>query len=405
MDVSQRKAHVQSASLCSNCLRPGHLQQSCSSTYRCRICKQTHNTLLHNDAVVATASVNSVVANSDSNTVINQPKQKLMMTSQVLLTSSSGKQLEARAMLDTGAAVSVLSSRMMKLLQIKRSEEWMTVSGVESPKHSPARPTAQVTVTSKINPAWSTSVKVVVLPKAARNLPEHPLPAIKDIPHLKGLGLADPGFSVPRRVDMILDVGFFDEVLLSEKKQGPPGTPSAWKTELGWGVMGHYVVPSVFSAAASVNMLAVAPVEEQHLDKTLEKFWFMEELPRGTPIFSAEDLAIQQHYAATHYFSNSAGRYVITLPKKETSLQLGESHRTALNRFIRNEQSLIKKGNWTQRSTWHWVMLKKSHLMNSVPLCLSPTTCQCMLFINSHPAVQRSGWYLMVAALHPLGPL
>ena len=168
------------------------------------------------------------------------------------------------------------------------------------------------------------------------------------MPHLKGLGLADPGFSVPRRVDMILDVGFFDEVLLSEKKQGPPGTPSAWKTELGWGVMGHYVVPSVFSSAASVNMLVVAPVEEQHLDKTLEKFWLMEELPRGTPIFSAEDLAIQQHYAATHYFSNSAGRYVVTLPKKETSLQLGESHRTALNRFIRNEQSLIKKGNWTQ---------------------------------------------------------
>ena len=85
----------------------------------------------------------------------------------------------------------------------------MTVSGIESPRHSPARPTAQVTVTSKINPAWSTSVKVVVLPKAARNLPEHPLPSIEEMPHLKGLLLADPKFQEPRRVDMILDVGFF----------------------------------------------------------------------------------------------------------------------------------------------------------------------------------------------------
>ena len=120
---------------------------------------------------------------------------------------------------------------------------------------------------------------------------------------------------------------FFYEALLSEKIQGPPGTPSAWKTELGWGVMGHYVVPdSISHPTAAVNALSVAPVEEQHLDKTLEKFWLMEELPKGSPVFSTEDIAIQQHYAATDYFSKSAGRYVVTLPKKETTLRATGLH-------------------------------------------------------------------------------
>ena len=165
---------------------------------------------------------------------------------------------------------------------------------------------------------------------------------------------------------MILDVGFFDDILLSEKKQGPPGTPSAWKTELGWGVMGHYVVPSALSTT-SVSMIAVAQVENQHLNKTLEKFWLMEELPKGSPIFSTEDLAVQEHFLATHYFSKSAGRYVVTLPKKVTTLQLGESHRTALHRFIKNEQSLLRKGKWEEFQSVVQEYLSLGHAQEVTP--------------------------------------
>ena len=348
MDVGQRKNHAQANSLCMICLRSDHQQKDCNSTYKCRVCMKNHNTLLHQDVAAAAVSVAHLTTKAKIKRQDTDNRQKLMMTSQVWLTSSTGKKIEARAMLDTGAAVSVLSNRMMKLLQLKRSEEWLTVSGIESPKNSPARPTAQVTITSKCNPAWSTSVKAVILPKPARNLPEHRLPALEDMPHLKGLGLADPHFSEPRRVDMILDVGFFNEVLLSEKKQGPSGTPSAWKTELGWGVMGYYAVPDTLPFTNAVNAIAVAPAESHNLNRILEQFWLREELPIVTPVFSAEDLAIQKHFLATHYFSKSLGRYIVTLPKKDTKLQLGESYRTALNRFLKNEQSLIRKGKYKE---------------------------------------------------------
>ena len=38
----------------------------------------------------------------------------------------------------------------------------------------------------------------------------------------------------------------------------------------------------------------------------------------------------------------------MTLPKRDTTLQLGESQKTALNRFLRNGQALLRKGNWAQ---------------------------------------------------------
>ena len=225
MTVQQRKNHVQSASLCSNCLKPGHKLQDCQCSFRCRICRKEHYTLLHTDSAPVTTTVNHVVPTSAVSSESPQQKERLLMTSQVLLTSTTGQQVEARAMLDSGAAVSVMSSRMMGHLQLKKGDEWMTVSGVESSKNSPARPTTHVTVTSLVNPGWSTTVKVVILPKAARDLPEHPLPSLEEMPHLKGLSLADQHFQKPRRVDLILDVDVMDEVLLPERIKGPAGTP------------------------------------------------------------------------------------------------------------------------------------------------------------------------------------
>ena len=222
----------------------------------------------------------------------------------------------------------------------------MTVTGIEGAKHSPARPTANLTVTS-INTGWSTTVKVVVLPKAARDLPEHPLPSMDQMPYLRGLALADPQFHIPRRVDLILDVDVMDQVMKPEKITGPKDFPSAWNSELGWGVLGRCVFSNSGStSSAAVNTVSANETDQAQLQKTLEKFWVIENPPRGSIIMSPQDQAVEKHYAASHVFCPTAGRYTVTLPKKNTTLQLGESSQTAKHRFLRTEQSLLRKGTW-----------------------------------------------------------
>ena len=86
------------------------------------------------------------------------------------------------------------------------------------------------------------------------------------MPHLQNLSLADRFFHEPRKVDLILDTDIFDEILLPEKITGPPGTPSAWKTELGWGVMGRYTIDSSIPFhTAAVNVVSTDPTEEAGL--------------------------------------------------------------------------------------------------------------------------------------------
>ena len=371
MSVQQRREHTQSASLCFNCLRPGHAARECSSSFRCRVCKKTHNTLLHTEAAAAPVPVNHVVLTTQEeteHTAHPHQKERLLMTSQVLLTNSVGEKVAARAMLDSGAAISVLSSRMMAQLQLQKTEDWMTVSGIESQKHSPPRPTTNLTISSLFNPDWTTSVRAVILPKVTVDLPRHDLSAVKRMPHLQDLSLADPWFHQPRRVDLILDSDVFDQILLPSKIEGPPATPSAWETKLGWGIMGRYLLSHLQSPAeAAVNVSTAETAEADTLNNTLEGFWKREELVQGAPALSTQEMEVQKHFDNTHYFSHSAGRYVVSLPKRTTPQKLGDSHNTARTRFLRNEQSLLKKGNWTQFQTVVQEYLTLGHAQKVTP--------------------------------------
>ena len=129
--------------------------------------------------------------------------------------------------------------------------------------------------------------------------------------------------------------------------------------------------------------------EDLRTDKLLERFWIMEELPKGPPILSSQETAVQQHFADTHYFSPPAGRYVVTLPKRQTTLQLGESRHTALTRYLRNEQALIKKGTWTQFQSVVQEYLTLGHAQSATPeeLC---TLIQKSYFLPMHAVYKSS---------------
>ena len=341
MSVVQRKAQVQSASVCSNCLRPGHETKACTSTYRCRLCKGEHNTLLHVDVV--SAQVHSVCAIKEN---LPQQREGLLMTSKVKLTGPSGQTTVVTALLDSGAGISIVSKRVMKTLQLLPSSEWVTLAGIEGPDLSIPRPTAWLTVSSLTGENWDRSVRVAVLPRVTADMPRHNLQAIKDLPHLKDISpLADPLFHVPKRVDLLLDVTFLDDILLPEKITGPQGTPSAWRTTLGWGVMGRYLPETLSCSQRTVSVLE-ASTNEADLDNQLVRFWTQEQLIIAQRLLSTLERQVQEHFKQTHQYSVTNQRYTVALPRKMTTLKLGESRAMAQRRFVTNELSLVRRGHY-----------------------------------------------------------
>ena len=140
---------------------------------------------------------------------------------------------------------------------------------------------------------------------------------------------------------------------------------------MGWVVVGRYLTTDLYKPPTASLHFTAEEAEDLHTDKLLERFWIIEELAKGPPILSHQETEVQQQFLDTHYFSSAAGRYVVTLPKRQTTLQLGESRQTALSRFIRNEQALLRKGTWDmfQGVVSEYLTLGHAQLVTQEELC------------------------------------
>ena len=354
LSLSQRKEHVRSHSLCGNCLKPNHASETCRSTYNCKQCQQRHNTLLHEPLSTTTpttpnsqparatppaqGTVNLVNASKPTN-----PKGTLIMTCQVKLTGPSGRSMIVRGLLDTGSTTSLVSTRVMKRLDLTKTGPSVYLNRVEGEANAPARPMVNVLVSSVCRQGWSQHLEASATPRVTADLPLQPASSARHLPHIKPLKLADPYFDQPGQVDLLLGEDVLPDILLPEEVKGAPGTVKAWNTVFGWALRGPFV-PDKSTTSAAVPDYVATCIAEQASDELMVKFWKSEEPPAPQQILTPEEEQVEEHYQSTHSYNPQKKRYVVTLPKKQNPPQLGDSRRQALVRYKANERSLQNKG-------------------------------------------------------------
>ena len=75
---------------------------------------------------------------------------------------------------------------------------------------------------------------VVVLPKLTRDIPTSQVLYQHTWNHIDDLNLADPTFGEPGRIDALLGVEVYINMLHDGCRLRPPGTPMALETGFGW---------------------------------------------------------------------------------------------------------------------------------------------------------------------------
>ena len=149
--------------------------------------------------------------------------------------------------------------------------------------------------------------------------------------HLSGLQLADPDFGRPVRIDILLGIDIFTEVLGHGRRFGPPGSPSAFETSFGWVLAGNTrIVPSVH-VTTHVSLASV--------DDMICKFWEIEESPNNELALSVDEHAVVHHFRTSHRRKDD-GRFIVPLPRKANAKPIGESRTQAVRRFLSLERSL-----------------------------------------------------------------
>ena len=338
--VTQRLEHVRNHTLCHNCLATGHVTASCRSSNRCRDCQQPHHSSIHQASVPPPTQINH------SSEVQARKPDALMMTAQVTLTGPGGHTMPARALMDSGAAMSLVSSRIAQLLKLNLHRANIQFSGVQGTPCKAAKYTSNLSISPIQAKAPSIELAAAVVATVTNDLPAQELSSTTDLSHIANLQLADPNFHIPGRIDIILGADVYYRLLgKAPAVVGSILDPAAISTIFGWAITGPVRTHSHHTQSTPSLHYQLTPADLQ-LDLRMAQFWEMEEVDKAPePLTSAEDQA-QVHYDVTTSYSSDQLRYTVELPKKVDVPALGESRSQALSRYISNEKSIIRRKVW-----------------------------------------------------------
>ena len=162
-----------------------------------------------------------------SNTAAELSSKSLLITCCVLVDAPDGSSMEARAILDSATLALFVSKRLSQSLRLPRSRQGVQISRIAGLSHnSPLQAVASLSISALWSPSKKFKVTAVVVPCVTCDLPFHPIPFDLKWRHLEGIPLANLDFSLPRRIDILLEVDIFIEVLHQGWWTGTPGSPS-----------------------------------------------------------------------------------------------------------------------------------------------------------------------------------
>ena len=114
-------------------------------------------------------------------------------------------------------------------------------------------------------------VTALVVSRVTCDLPPYPILYSPKWTHLPGLALADPEFGTPGRIDILLGVDIFVNVLLNGHRSGPLGSPVAFETQFAWVLAGN--------ASSLVPTHHVINLHTLTADDLIRQFWEVEKKP------------------------------------------------------------------------------------------------------------------------------
>ncbi|XP_018401515.1 PREDICTED: uncharacterized protein LOC108778723, partial [Cyphomyrmex costatus] len=340
MSIPARIEQVKKKKACINCLRSGHFAINCKSQ-KCRKCSKSHNTLLHlgtevaetkseeNKQVVKAPEVkneNKEVISAHS--AVKNSMHLLLPTAMVRIISKDGRIHRCSALLDSGSQSNFITTNLCNKLGLHTNEVNFTVAGINQSQTKILEMT-KATIQSMYED-YEKELTFMVMPRITSNLPSESVD-VKGTNIPANIPLADPSFHKPKRIDILIGVDHFWDLMCHE----PSNHPYLHKTKLGYIVSGKFPQQRDAGIIVSCN-LSTSTAE---ISRNLEQFWKVEELPEQSHL-STEEQGCESHFMSTTKRDNT-GRFIVSIPFKASPDMLGDSKELALKRFKSVERRLL----------------------------------------------------------------
>ena len=251
-NITQKKRAVREHRLCYNCLSPTHVASNCVSEYRCRHCRKSNHSSLHEHAskdseVPKSSSPSKSSARKDVKTEFSQREASVLLpTVEILVKDVTGKNTHLRALLDTGSQATFITEGA-----VRRRSASCHLKGVGNSVAGQTKGEVDLTIFSSHTEGYETKTSALILPKVSGIQPRTSMNHQK-WDHLRELPLADPLYHRPGKIDIIFGADVTMQAFRGKLKKGDLGMPVAHSTVFGWVVAGSVLVGPDRSKGAGV---------------------------------------------------------------------------------------------------------------------------------------------------------
>jgi hypothetical protein len=189
--VKDRVNVVHSKTLCNNCFRDNHSTSTCKSENRCKICKEPHNSLLHENLSRTNNQQPPTLLKINSHQVYFS--NVILPTAQVQVYDHIGKKHVFRALLDSGSQLNFVSERVAKLLKLKLQPVVLSVAGINQSLTNASNVT-DITIQSNYED-YNLNLSCLVIPQISEFLPCNSF-STTNLKFPQHIQLTDPKFHV-----------------------------------------------------------------------------------------------------------------------------------------------------------------------------------------------------------------
>ncbi|XP_018395526.1 PREDICTED: uncharacterized protein LOC108774017 [Cyphomyrmex costatus] len=271
-------------------------------------------------------------------------KETSSATALVSIRSSTGHCCQARALIDQGSEISLITERLAQRLHLPRIRSNISLIGVGGKKCNTSRGIVHFQLKPHFESSFECTVPAHVLPRLTTSLPSASSKQ-ESLLHFKDLMVADPEWFQSRQIDLLLGAEVYCQILQEGIIKGPIGSPMAQLTELGWIISGP-THPRVSTDTSSSFHISI----DDNLYRLIHKFWEIDEVPSTNTILSADDQACEDHFVSTHS-RHKDGRYVVRLPFKRSMTHLGNSRQRAAQIMLRLSRKLSVDSSYSKLYT------------------------------------------------------
>ena len=139
-----------------------------------------------------------------------------MTTAQVLISGPNGEEIKARALIDSGAGLSLVSRRVAQILNLPLEPAKLQLSAVQGEISKPLKHVTMLHISPLQNRQKKILCKPAVTQMVTSDLPTEPVHPVGDLPHIMGLQLADPDYYNPGRIDILLGADMAPKIMVKE---------------------------------------------------------------------------------------------------------------------------------------------------------------------------------------------